>query len=159
MAKTPAQRVTSQQPTPPSRRIVIADHSAAVREALRWLLDNERDFDVVGEATNSAETVTRAIELAPDLVIVDIDLPNVGGYTIARMLKQLPDPPLVILLAIINTSADHLANMSEAQPYYDGIIWQGADWPASITQIRTLLANPGTSKQIQTGQNQSIGKE
>ncbi len=122
-----------------SRRIVIADQAPTVREALRWLLDNERDFDVVGEATNSTETLTRAIELAPDVMIIDIDLPNVGGYTIARMLKQLPKPPLVILFAINHTLADGLPEPYKA---YDGIIWQGADWSNSMAYIRALLANP-----------------
>ena len=133
-----------------SQRIVIANHAATVREALRWLLDIEHDFDVIGEATNSVETLSRVLELAPDLVIVDIDLPHVGGYTIARMLKQLPQPPLVVLLAIINEQADVLpahTTTTKLDDYYDGIIRQGAAWPSIVTQIRALLIRQNSEDQ------------
>lgn len=127
-----------------SHRIVIADHAPTVREALRWLLDNELDFEVIGEATNSAETLSRAMDLAPDLVIVDIDLPNVGGYTVARMLKQLPQPPLVVLMDItrkhVQSPVQPSSSRQDAAADYDGIIRQGNDWPNIITQIRVLLA-------------------
>lgn len=127
-----------------SQRIVIANHAATVREALRWLLDNEHDFDVIGEATNSVETVSCVLSLAPDLVIVDIDLPHVGGYTIARMLKQLPQPPLIALLAITNDGQlqappSKITTSHKEAIDYDGIIRQGADWPSIVTQIRALL--------------------
>lgn len=69
-------------------RIVIAEDQSLVRGALRTLLDLEPDIEVVGEAADGEEAL-RAIERhAPDLCLLDIEMPNLGGLDVAARLKE-----------------------------------------------------------------------
>jgi CheY-like chemotaxis protein len=74
-------------------RVLIVDDVPAVREALRWALENEPDLVVVGEAGTGADALTCATTLAPDLVILDIELPTLDGYAVTRVLKASAHPP------------------------------------------------------------------
>ena len=118
-------------------RILIVDDVPAVREALRWLLDNEPDLEVVGEAGDGAQALQRAAELRPDVVILDIELPDLDGYAVPRSLKRLPGPPLVILLSV---HGDSFSRQQGADAGSDGFIEKGADWPQIVAQIRHALA-------------------
>ncbi|RSM65972.1 DNA-binding response regulator [Amycolatopsis sp. WAC 01376] len=60
-------------------RVVIADDQALVRTGLRMILDNADDIDVVGEAGNGAEAVALVAELDPDVVLMDIRMPEMDG--------------------------------------------------------------------------------
>ncbi|HET6290271.1 MAG TPA: response regulator transcription factor [Amycolatopsis sp.] len=60
-------------------RVVIADDQALVRTGLRMILDNADDIDVVGEAGDGAEAVTLVAELDPDVVLMDIRMPEMDG--------------------------------------------------------------------------------
>jgi NarL family two-component system response regulator LiaR len=57
-------------------RILIADDHAMLREGMRNLLEQEKDFELVGEATDGEEAVQIAKELKPDIVIMDIVMPR-----------------------------------------------------------------------------------
>jgi len=68
-------------------RVLIVDDHAVLRSGLRLLIENEPDIQVVGEASDGA-TARRAIEvLQPDVVLMDITLPDVDGTTIIREMK------------------------------------------------------------------------
>ena len=86
--------------TNPSFKVLIVDDVPAVRESLRWLLQDEEDLSVVGEAANGVDAINRVIELSPQVVLLDIELPDQDGYAVARQLKTLPDPPTIIFLSI-----------------------------------------------------------
>ncbi|WET80008.1 response regulator transcription factor [Amycolatopsis sp. QT-25] len=60
-------------------RVVIADDQALVRTGLRMILDNADDIDVIGEAGDGAEAVTLVAELDPDVVLMDIRMPEMDG--------------------------------------------------------------------------------
>lgn len=80
-------------------RILIADDHALFRESLRSLL-TARGFDVVGEASNGREAVEKAWELKPDVVLMDLSMPEVGGLEATKHLTaELPDIKVVILTA------------------------------------------------------------
>ncbi len=90
-------------------RILIADDHALFRDSLRSLL-TARDYDVVGEASNGQEAVTLAWRLKPDLVLMDLMMPDVDGLTATRQLvAELPEVKVVIL-----TASDDDANLFEA---------------------------------------------
>ena len=83
--------------TQPSRepyRILIVDDALAVRESLGWLLLDEPGLAVVGDAADGSEAIHQALQLEPDLVILDIELPDSDGFSVTRQLKALPRPPL-----------------------------------------------------------------
>ena len=65
-------------------RVVLADDQVLVRTGFRALLDSEDDIEVVGEAADGAEATALAVELKPDVVLMDIRMPNVDGLTAAR---------------------------------------------------------------------------
>lgn len=118
-------------------RVLIVDDAPSVREALRWLLDEIPHLTVVGEAEDGVTAVNSATELMPDLVILDINLPGQDGYRVARSLKQLDSPPLVIFL----TAHGNSSNRQRAHTAGDGYVEKEAGWPALLAQINRLLGD------------------
>jgi len=79
-----------------ARRVLVVDDHAGFRRCASALLASV-GFDVVGEAENGAAAVERAAELAPELVLLDIQLPDIDGFEVAsRLLAR--DPALKIVL-------------------------------------------------------------
>jgi len=72
----------------PIIRIVIADDSVAIQDSLSSLLNPESGFRVVGLASDGLEAVEKARELLPDVVIMDAQMPNMGGVEATRQIKQ-----------------------------------------------------------------------
>ena len=79
-------------------RILIADDHLVVREGLQLILGMEEDLEVVGEAENGETAVRLAGELQPDVVLMDLRMPGMGGLqAIEQILAQWPDMAIVIL--------------------------------------------------------------
>ena len=86
------------------RSVLIVDDHAAFRAAARELLEAGA-FEVVGEATDGASALAQAAELRPDVVLLDIQLPDTTGFTVAEQIAELSDPPLVVLISTREASA------------------------------------------------------
>jgi DNA-binding NarL/FixJ family response regulator len=69
-------------------RVLIVDDHEIVREGLRTLLAEEQDIEVVGEAADGAEGVSLTLALRPDVVLMDLVMPNVDGIDAMRLLKR-----------------------------------------------------------------------
>jgi two-component system response regulator NreC len=79
-------------------RILIADDHAVLRAGLRLLLDAEPDMEVVGEAGNGIEALRRARELRPDILLLDVTMPQMGGLDVLRELRDtLPGTRVLVL--------------------------------------------------------------
>jgi DNA-binding NarL/FixJ family response regulator len=79
-------------------RVLIAEDHALVRAGLSELLANRDDVEVVGEAANGAEAVERAVELAPDVVLMDLSMPEVDGIEATRRIAvEAPNANVVVL--------------------------------------------------------------
>jgi DNA-binding NarL/FixJ family response regulator len=115
------------------RRVLIAENNPIVRESLQMLLANEPDLTVVGEAANGLEALARAHDLSPDLVILDVQLPQLDGYAVTRSLKQRLAAPLVILLTVFD---DPQARQRGLAAGSDGFIGKNTDWAPLIARIR-----------------------
>ena len=79
-------------------RILVADDQEAIRKRVRSILVSKREFEVCAEAPNGREAVEKARELKPDLIILDITMPELNGLDAARLIRQFsPETPIVIL--------------------------------------------------------------
>jgi PAS domain S-box-containing protein len=87
-ARTPAVRETAPPESAGKKRVLIADDSALVRRAVCDLISREPCWEVCGEAATGAEAVEGARELQPDLVLVDINLPDMSGIQVVRMIRK-----------------------------------------------------------------------
>jgi two-component system, LytTR family, response regulator AlgR len=77
-------------------RVLIVDDEAPARERLRSLLAELDEADVIGEAVTGEQAVQRTIELAPDVVLLDVRMPGIDGIEAARHMNLLEQPPAVI---------------------------------------------------------------
>ncbi len=81
-----------------STTILIADDHSVLRAGLRSLLNAEPDFQVVGEAADGSQAVILAVQLQPDIVVTDINMPGANGIEVTQELReQLPRTRVLIL--------------------------------------------------------------
>ena len=77
-------------------RVLIVDDEAPARERLRSLLAELDEADVIGEAVTGEQALQRTVELAPDVVLLDVRMPGIDGIEAARHMNLLEQPPAVI---------------------------------------------------------------
>ena len=85
-----------------ARRILIVDDHAGFRAAARRLLEAD-SYDVIGEAPDGETALTATRSLAPDIVLLDIQLPGIDGFEVAEQLAQDDDPPAIVLVSTLDT--------------------------------------------------------
>jgi DNA-binding NarL/FixJ family response regulator len=121
----------------PPYRVLLADDAAAVREGLRWLLENEPELLVIGEAATGLEAVRQAAVLRPDVVILDIEMPAMSGFEVARSLKALPTPPRIFFLSVHTDPAIRAQALATGA---DGFIEKSAGGVALLLTLKEALA-------------------
>jgi CheY-like chemotaxis protein len=68
-------------------RIVIADDNALIRKLLREFLESEPGWVVCGEAVDGNDALVKSVELKPDLLLLDISMPQVGGWQVCHSIR------------------------------------------------------------------------
>jgi DNA-binding NarL/FixJ family response regulator len=112
-------------------RVLVVDDHHGVREALVCLLDLV-GFEVVGEAGDGADAVALARQLVPDLTLMDLSMPVVGGLDATRMLREaLPQTPVVVLTAFESDDLERAARAAGASAY---LVKDG-----SVERLRAVL--------------------
>ena len=81
-----------------SLRIFLADDHTVMREGLKSLVNAQPDMDVIGEADNGRLTLQRVRELQPDVIILDISMPDLNGIQVTERLKRLGHKVTVLVL-------------------------------------------------------------
>ena len=120
-----------------SLRIIIADDHQMLRQVLRALLDGDTDLEVVGEAENGHEAVRLCKQLKPDVVIMDVGMPELNGMEATR--QCLADNPGVKVLALsMHTDRRFASGMLQAGA--SGYLLKDAAFDELIEAIRAVAA-------------------
>jgi DNA-binding NarL/FixJ family response regulator len=89
-------------------RLVIADDHPVVRDGLRGMLESQADFEVIGEAADGEAAILRAIEMQPDLILMDLRMPILDGVSAIREIKKRLPAMQVLVLTTYDSDADIL---------------------------------------------------
>ncbi len=94
-------------------KILLVDDHAVVRSGLRMLLENEADVEIVGEAATGREAVALVDHLKPDMVIMDIGLPDITGIEATQKIKQT-SPNVAVVALTIHEDEEYFFKMLQA---------------------------------------------
>jgi DNA-binding NarL/FixJ family response regulator len=119
-------------------RILIADDHRIVREGLRSLLESQPDMKVVGEADNGRTAVEMAKELAPDIVVMDIGMPDLNGIEATRQVVNAQLPTKVIALSM-HADRRFMSEMLKAGA--SGYLLKDGAFDELTVAIRSVAAN------------------
>jgi DNA-binding NarL/FixJ family response regulator len=84
--------------------VFLADDHAVVRDGLRFLLEAQHDIKVIGDAANGRDAVRQVAKLRPDVVIVDIAMPDLNGIEATRQIRETHPSAQVIILSMHSTT-------------------------------------------------------
>lgn len=85
-------------------KVLVIDDSAANRRTLTELLESAPDVQVLGRAADGEEGLRRVVELRPDVVTLDLEMPRLGGYTFLRLLKATAPTPVIVISSYAHKS-------------------------------------------------------
>ncbi len=148
--------------------ILIADDHPIFRDGLRRVLEAEPEFRVVGEAANGTEAVNLARQLNPDVLLLDLVMPQSSGIEALRELSNLPSPVRTIVLTaeisksqiieaiqlgargvVLKGSTSELL-IESIRSVMEGQFWVGQENVSDLVQVlRRLLPHPGEKAQKQ----------
>lgn len=130
--------------------VLIVDDQELMRESLRILIDSNGDFKVVGLARDGQEAVNRAKELNPDIVLMDIRMPELNGIECTRLIKEYRSSIRVIILTTFNDD-DYIYNAIKNGA--DGFLLKGVSKDELFNSIITVhngcsAIDPQTAKKV-----------
>lgn len=118
-------------------RILLADDHQVVRRGLQMVLSLEKDFEIVGEASDGAEAIARAKELRPDLVLMDLKMRTVDGTAATRMIKHAQPEVRVLILTGIEADEEIMRALEAGA---DGYVLKQVSPDELIHAIRVIGA-------------------
>ncbi len=134
-------------------RLLIAEDHGILRDGLRSLLENTDDMEVIGEATNGREAVQLAVKLHPDLVLMDLSMPDTNGTEAIPAIKNRARDIKVIALTVHKAEEYVRASLNAGA---DGYVLKEESQAELLNAIRNVLAgqtylSPGVCKHVVTG--------
>ena len=99
-------------------RVLIVDDHALFRRGLSGVLKQEDDIEVIGEAADGVEAVERALELVPDVVLMDVRMPKMSGIEATRHIKEAQPDVKVLMLTISDQEEDLFASVKAGASGY-----------------------------------------
>ena len=118
-------------------RILIADDHDLVRTGIRHMLDSESNFQVVGEANSGEEAVDLGRELVPDVILMDVKMPGIGGLEATRrLIRSLSD----VKILIVTVCTDSLFPSKLLQAGAFGYLTKGASLNEMVRAIKSVYA-------------------
>jgi len=136
-------------------RVLVVDDHAMVREGLRSFLEVQDDLEVVGEAADGAEAVSRATELLPDVVLLDLRMPGVDGVAALREMTARGLPCRVL---VITSFTEPAAVLPAVRAGAAGYVYKDIDPPALAAAIRSIhlghmLLHPEVARALSEGES------
>ena len=116
-------------------RIVIADDHPVFRYGLRALLSAEPDTEVVGEATTGAEAIALATTLLPDILLMDLNMPDVNGIEATRQIAQLVPQVGILVITMVDDDDSVFAAMRAGAR---GYLLKGAEGDETVRAIHAV---------------------
>ena len=114
-------------------RVLVAEDHAVVREGIRLILESQPDMEVIGEAADGREALEKTRELHPDVVLMDIGMPEMNGLEATRQIKRsLPETQILALT--VHEQGDYLFRMLEAGA--SGYVLKGAPSSDLLAALR-----------------------
>lgn len=99
-------RVSLERGTAVAIRVLIVDDHSVVREGLRMFLARDPDMEIVGEAADGAQAVQQALQLKPDVMIIDLLMPVMSGIEATEAIhSQLPETQIIALTSVLESDA------------------------------------------------------
>jgi DNA-binding NarL/FixJ family response regulator len=118
-------------------RVLVADDHPIVRGGIVNLLDTADDLEVVGEASDGEEAVRRVIELAPDLVLMDLRMPGLDGAAATARIVEAAPATKVLILTTYETD-EHILGAIEAGA--SGYLQKAAPQDEILAGVRSVVA-------------------
>jgi two-component system, NarL family, response regulator NreC len=119
-------------------RIVIVDDHLIVRQGFKSLLNNHQDMEVVGEAADGRSAVKLVKELSPDIVLMDVSLPDLNGIEATRQIIEF-NPGIKIIALSIHSDRRFIIEMFKAGA--SAYLLKDCAFEELITAIRSVMAN------------------
>ena len=119
-------------------KILLVDDHAVVRSGLHMILEPESDVAIIGEAENAKQALAQAHSLEPDVILMDIHLPDISGIEITKQIKAL-HPKIAIVALTINEDEEYFFKMLEAGA--NGYVPKRAAPEELLTAIRAAAEN------------------
>lgn len=135
---------------PPRFRVLIADDHPLFRDGMRGLLDSVAETEVVGEAATGDEAVAQALELRPDVVLMDINMPGLNGIGATReILGEDPNIGVLVLTMLEDDDSVFAAMRAGALGY----LLKGAGQEEILRAIRAVangeaIFGPGVARRV-----------
>jgi DNA-binding NarL/FixJ family response regulator len=133
-------------------RVLIADDHPLFRDGMHGLLDSVADTEVVGEASSGEEVVTRAVELQPDVILMDIKMPGMNGIEATREILEM-SPHIAILVVTMFEDDDFVFAAMRAGAR--GYLLKGVNQVETLRAIRAVangeaIFGPGVAQRLLT---------
>lgn len=124
-------------------RVLLVDDQDLIRSGLVMLIDAEPDLEVVGEARDGNQAVRQVDALQPDIVLMDVRMPELGGVEATRRITQdqaSRNPDRLVKVIMLTTFHDEEAVYAALRAGASGFLLKDTDAPALITGIRAVAA-------------------
>ena len=116
-------------------RVLVADDHPVFRRGMRAILGADPETELVGEATDGEEAVARALELRPDVILMDLNMPNVTGIEATRRILQAAPDTAILMLTMFEDDDSVLAAMRAGA---HGYLLKGADGAQTLRAIHAV---------------------
>ncbi|MCA3748369.1 MAG: response regulator transcription factor [Rubrobacter sp.] len=118
-------------------RLIIADDHDLIRAGFRLVLDQEPEFEVVGEASDGYEVVEMCRRLRPDVVVMDVAMPGMDGLEATRRIKE-EQPEVAVLVVTAHEDPEYMLEALKAGAA--GYVLKSSPLPRLISALRRLLS-------------------